>query len=172
MGHKDKPNVAMAIAQSKSTDASGLIKQLDGKTIVPFGFELLKIEETRKGVMGSEDLSGLRETWQDYQPNDLHWPLMSEKLKDIVKDHLTGKEGMRWLKCKVHGEGEARTYYIPRFAKKLDVLDKDGTTYISGKNRVHLPVFALSKIIQYAIFHEADSHNFWKISLFLLSARR
>jgi hypothetical protein len=162
---KHKPKIAMAIALKRTqVDHYDLIKSFDGKSTVRFAFELHKMSETRTGVTESKDLSGLSEIWLDYQACDWNLPMMSEKLKDLVDEHLTGDEGVDWLKCKVHGGDETRTYYVLRFAKKLRVLDREKTRYVPGTNHVILPAFSLSKVSKYAIFHSELSHNFWKIT--------
>jgi len=144
-----------------------MIKQLEGKTSFPYKFELKKIIETEDGLVISDDFSNLAEIWPDYLPNNLAWPLMSERLKNIINDHLSGKEGINWISAYVGYKEEERLYYIPRFNKKLDVLDFEKTKYIPGTDQIVSPCFSLKKIQCYVIFHNDLTHELWKITPFL-----
>jgi hypothetical protein len=161
---KHTPKLASAISLKEPKPEHELISALEGKSSMPFAFELRKITETKNGIVESADLTGLRETWLDLQPNSLAWPMMSARMRELIEGHLTGNEGVDWIKCKVHGEGEIRTYYILRFTKKLNVLDKKKTHYVPGTDLVIKPVFSLAKIDKYSIFHNELSRNFWKIT--------
>jgi len=161
---KNSPQVASAFAPEGTKLAHRLIPELDNANELPFDLELVKLSSGKKGLIKSDDLSSLKEIWLDYQPNSLAWPLFSEKLKTIITMNLTGKEGINWITAKVIGNSEQRIYYIPRFEKMLDVLDIQKTMYIQGTDHVIRPVFSISKISLYNIFHQPEAFNFWKIT--------
>ena len=141
-----------------------LIPKLEGKTSLPFDFQLMKLTEGDNNLVKSSDLTGVEPIWLDYQPNDMAWPLMSERMMLIIMNHLTGQECIDWLSCIVKGADDQRTYYVLRFNKLLDVLDKDKTIYVNGTDHIIKPVFALSRILNYSIFPKPLSHGLWKFT--------
>lgn len=161
---KNNPKVASAFAPEGTKLAHELITELDNVKELPFELNLVKLTVGKNGLIESNDLSDLKEIWQDYQPNSLAWPLMSEKLKSVIEKSLTGNEGIDWISVIVKGSGEQRKYYIPRFSKMLDVLDKQKTIFVQGTDRVIRPVFSLSKIDKYNVFHQPSAHSLWKIT--------
>lgn len=82
---------------------------------------------------------------------------------NLIKSNLTGKECINWISAKINNGDEERIYYIPRFEKKLDVLDEKNTMYVKGTDHIIRPHFSLKKIKDLTIFHTPDSHGFWKI---------
>ena len=164
---KHKPELASAFALQETKLNHELIPILDDKTFLPFEFELRKVKEGKDGLIISNNLAGLSEIWLDYQPNSLAWPLMSEKLKSVIEKHLTGNEAIDWIQAVVNANGEQRAYYIPRFKRKLESLDRERTKYVPGTDQILKSCFSLSKINKYAIFHDELTHNLWKISPFL-----
>lgn len=104
----------------------------------------------------------MKEIWLDYQPNSLAWPMLSLKVKSLIEDNLTGREGITWIKAKVNFIEEQRVYYIPRFAKKLDVLNRGKTMFVPGTEQIIKPFFALSKIQSLSVFHKPSL--FWQIA--------
>jgi hypothetical protein len=165
MGMKNPQKVASAFAPDNIKLAYQLIQDLESISVLPFDLNLLKLSLKKDRLVNSDDLSDLNETWLDYQPNSLAWPLASEKLKIIIEKSLTGNEGIDWIVAHVFGNGERREYYIPRFKKLLDVLDIDKTMFIPGTNRIIKPCFSLSKISKYSVFHKPSENNLWEITL-------
>ncbi len=156
--------LASAFAPEGTKLAHELIQDLDNFNELPFDLELYLLSDRQEGLIKSKELSSLKETWLDYQPNSLAWPLMSEKMKLIIINHLTGSETIDWIAAKVIGNGEARKYYIPRFQKKLDVLDIQKTMFVQNTDKIIRPCFSLSKIENYNVFHLPSSYNLWKIT--------
>lgn len=161
---KNNSKVASAFAPEGTKLAHELITELDNVKELPFALNLVKLEVGKNGLMESSDLSDLKEIWQDYQPNSLAWPLMSEKLKSLIEKNLSGNEGIDWISVTVKGSGEQQKYYIPRFSKMLDVLDMQKTMFVQGTDRVIRPVFSLSKIDKYNVFHQPSAYSLWKIT--------
>lgn len=159
-----KGALSSAFAPSGVKTDHELIHELNGNTELPFNLELFKLSDDKNGIIKSNDLTSLKEIWLDYQPNNLAWPLMSEKLKTTIEKYLTGNEGLDWISVKVTGNGEQRVYYIPRFENMLDVLDTEKTMFVQGTDRIIRPCFSLMKINKYAVFHQPSSHNLWKIT--------
>ena len=85
-------------------------------------------------------------------------------MKFIFEKNLTGNEGIDWISVIVKRYDDKRIYFIPRFAEMLDVLDIQKTLFIQGTDMVIRPVFSLSKISKYSVFHQPSSHNLWKIT--------
>lgn len=156
--------LASAFAPKGSKADHELIKELNGKNKLPFELSLIKLDVGKNGLIESNDLSGLKEIWLDYQPNSLAWPLMSERLKSIIEANLTENEQIDWIECKVKNGTEQRTYFILRFNKMLDVLDKQKTLFVQGTDHIIRPVFASSKINAYNIFSAPSSYELWKIT--------
>lgn len=166
MSAKDeRGSSASAFAPEGTKLAQDLISDLEGIRQLPFELNLIKLDVGKDGLIKSNDLTGIKNVWKDYQLNSMAWPLMSEKLKSVIEANLTGKEEVDWIAVVVNGLDEQRTYYIPRFNKKLDVLDVEKTMYVPGTNHTIKPVFSFSKINEYNAFTESSSgNNLWKIT--------
>lgn len=160
----DRPPLAFAMEPPGTPLNFELINALEGKHELPFAFHLLKMSKGKKGMEKSEDLSDLDTIWLDYQPNSQVWPLMSERMRLLVEQHLTGKEGIDWINATINGIGEKRTYYILRFNQPLDVLDEEKTMFVEGTNRIIKPWFSLSKINGFTLFNKPAATNSWKIT--------
>jgi Immunity protein family (Imm11) len=154
---------ASAYAPGEPRLAHELVAELDGMEDLPFELELVKVTVGETGLAESSDLGGLESVWLDYQPNNLAWPLMSKRMRTVVSDNLTGKEGVDWVGARVNGAGEQRKYYIPRFERKLDVLDEQKTTYVRGTERVIRPCFSSRKISSLSMFHVPSANGLWKV---------
>ena len=138
---KELPEVASAYTSYSKVSYTDIISMLEGKTEMPFNFELVKLTELDNDLDESKDLSGLKVIWLDYQPNCFAWPIFSEKLKAVIDENLTGNESVDWLSCNIFGNNEKRTYYVLRFNKLLDVLDFDNTTFVNGTDHIIQPFF-------------------------------
>jgi hypothetical protein len=161
---KNTSKLTSAFAPEGTKLAHELIQDLDGLGELPFQLELYMLSEGQTGLIKKKELNGLNEIWLDYQPNSLAWPLVSEKMKAIIINHLTGNETIEWITAKVIGNGEVRKYYIPRFQKKLDVLDMQKTMFVQGTDKIIRPCFSLSKVKNYNVFNLPSSYNLWKIT--------
>lgn len=155
---------ASAFAPKDVKLAHLLIPDLEGINMLPFELNLIKLEAGKDGLIESNDLSGIKEMWLDYQSNSLAFPLMSEKLKLLIDNNITGEEHIDWIACKVKNKTEGRPYFILRFNKILDVLDKQQTMFIEGTDHIIRPVFNSSKIKEYTIFTQPSSYDLWKIT--------
>lgn len=166
MSAKDeRGSSASAFAPEGTKLAQDLISDLEGIHQLPFELNLIKLDAGKDGLIKSNDLTDIKNVWKDYQLNSMAWPLMSEKLKSVIEANLTGKEEVDWIIVVVNGPDEQRTYYIPRFNKRLDVLDVENTMYVPGTNHTIKPVFSFSKISEYNAFTEPSSdNNLWKIT--------
>jgi len=161
---KSYPKIASAFAPEGAKLAHELISELGNVNELPFELSLVKLTVGNNGLIESNDLSDLNDIWVDYQPNSLAWPLMSDKLKSVIEQYLTGNEGIGWISAIVNAPNEQRTYYIPIFSKMLDVLDTQKTMFVQGTDRIIRPVFSFSKIGGYSVFHQPSDHNLWKIT--------
>jgi hypothetical protein len=156
--------LASAFAPDGTKLAQDLIPELEGINVLPFDLSLVNLSVGKNGLIQSDDLTGIKEIWVDYQPNSLAWPIMSERLKSVIESNLTGNENIDWITCKIKSDKEERQYYIPRFNKMLDVLDMQKTLFVKDMDFVIRPVFAVSKISTYSIFHKPATHDLWKIT--------
>ncbi|UCA61685.1 hypothetical protein KB553_09135 [Chryseobacterium rhizoplanae] len=161
----EKGPSASAFAPEGTKLAQDLISDLEGRNQLPFKLNLIKLDVDKDSLIKSSDLSGIKELWKDYQINRFAWPLMSEKMKSIFENNLTGNEGIDWIEAIIVAPNEQRTYYIPRFNKKLDVLNMEKTMFVPGTDYTIKPVFSFSKISNYNAFTESSSkNNHWKIT--------
>lgn len=160
-------NVASAYAPSGAKLAQELIEDLENKYELPFELNMVKLTIGKNSIEESDDLNGIETIWLDYLPNSFAWPLFSNRLKSIISNHLTGQENIDWISAKINTLSEQKEYYIPRFRDKLDVLDKENSTYIPDTDHIIKPCFSLFKISQYSIFHFPLDSNLWKITSIL-----
>lgn len=156
--------IPSAFAPEGTPLAQDLVTVLNDVNRLSFSFNLVKLDVGKDGLIESNDLSGLKEIWLDYQPNNLAWPLMSERLKLLIEANLTGSEQIDWVTCIVKNGVDERFYFILRFNKMLDVLDMEKTFFVQGTDHIIKPVFANHKIHRYSIFPKPSSHNLWKIT--------
>lgn len=134
-----------------------LINYLKDRETLPFDLVLHDVYISHKLIKG-----GLSNTFHDYQPNNLAWPLMSERMKSIIINNLTGKEPLKWISAVVQGVCESRKYYIPMFTKRLNILNRERSVIIPSSGIVAKPCFNGDIIKDYAIIH--GPNMFWQIS--------
>jgi hypothetical protein len=164
---KDKALLPSAFAPKDSKFTLDLIPELDNTDVLPFELDLVILSIGRKGLIKSNNFKDVENLWLDLMPNSMAFPLMSNRLKEIIDRNLTGNEHINWIHAKIHGNGEEQIYYIPRFEKMLDVLDVKNTIYVEGTDHIIKPCFSITKISNYSIFHEPSSKQLSKITLFL-----
>lgn len=165
---KEKKEMASAFAPKNTKLGHDLIEEVADLKELPFELSLVKLSVRKGELIESNDLSGIKDIWLDYQINSLAWPLFSNRLKLIIEKNLTGKEGINWIAAKINAKintiKEQRIYYIPSFTKKLDVLDLEQTWFVEGTTAIINPYFSLSKIKKYSMFSTPSDYNFWKIT--------
>jgi hypothetical protein len=162
LAEKVKSSTAFAYSPGETPLAHELIPDVIRNMELPFGLILKKVTTDKKGLQISDDLSKIKRLWQDYQPNNLAWPLMSERMKNLVNLHLTGKEGISWIIARVSGNNECKEYFIPRFSYKHDVIDEQRTLFIPGTNHIIKPVLSYVKIANYSLF--SAPQLYWEIT--------
>ena len=144
--------------------AQDLVSLLDDSVVLPFDLTLIKLIPHTSGIETSGDLSDLREIWLDYLPNSLAWPLVSEKLMQIIARQLIHDEDLFWISASVSTAAETRNYYVPRFGTMHDVLDWEKTTMVPKTKHIIRPVFSAAKLRELAIFPLPAENNLWKIT--------
>jgi len=162
LSEKIKQGTAFAYTEGETPLSHELIPEMVGKIELPFELILKKVISGKNGLQVSTDISDLKYLWLDYQPNNLAWPLMSEKMRNVICQNLTGKEGIIWMKVNVKSIGESKMYFIPRFEKRLDVLDEQKTIFVPGSKHIIKPVFSLKKVLSYNFFNKPQ--DFWEIT--------
>ncbi len=111
-----------------------------------------------------EDAEENAEVWTDYPANYFAWPIMSEKLKDIIESSATGQEGIDFIKLKVRHYSLEKIYYLLRFNKAIDSIDKENTLFVKDTDLIIKPVFRADKLDQYHIFYKPQAYDLWRIS--------
>ena len=159
--NKVKKNTAFAFAESDTLLASNLVPCLKDKDEFPFDLVLKKSVFSKGRWMSSDDTSDLLYVWMDFLQNDLAFPFMSMEMKKIVESNLTGYEGVIWMRINVRHGSECRFYYMPRFEKKLDVINENKTTYVESSGLILKPVFSLLKVSKFSIFYKPQT--FWEM---------
>lgn len=149
---KVKKGTAVANTEGETPLSHDLMPAMRGLTEVPFELKLKNVAYVNRKLVVSDDLSGIQHLWPDLQPNNLAWILLSEKAKDLIEPRLTLKEGIVWMQVWVKSDIQIRKYFIPRFERKLDVLDQEKTLFSPGSEFALKPVFSLAKIADYNVF--------------------
>ncbi len=162
LSEKIKQSTAFACTEEETPTSHELIPDVKTKTHLPFELTLKKMVAGNEGLTMDENISDLKNLWLDYQPNNLAWPLLSEKMKGIVSEILTGQEGITWIEAVVKANTEKRIYYIPCFSKELDVLNESETSFVPGTSHAIVPVFSSQKIANYSMFYLPQDH--WEIT--------
>lgn len=157
---QNSKEIASAFINSVMPDRVNIIEFLKLNPKLTLKFSLFKLCVTKNGIVKSSDLSTLQAVWLDYQPNDEAWPLFSEKLKVVIENNLTGKEGLSWINANVNYNNlEEKIYYIPYFKNSLDVLDYAYSTYVEGTDALIKPFFSFEKISNYNIITTPESYR-------------
>ena len=152
---------AIAYPPKEFSISHELIAKLEDRNELPFDLTFKRVEQSESGLKVSEQVGDL-EVWTDYLPNSFVWPFMSDKIRSIIDINLTGEEGISWITAKVKGSHEEKSYNIPRFARKLDVLDFDRTVFAEGTDHIVIPYFSSQKVKPFSLFHTPD--NFCRIT--------
>ena len=166
LGGKNTSPAASAFApeEIRKMDAHDkLISVIENVSELPFELTLVKLTITKKGLAKSPDLTGVKMLWSDYLANSQAWPLFSMRAKEIIENCLTGNEELSWISASVRGNNEKQTYYIARFAKPLDVLDMDNTTFVPETDSIIKPVFSWPKVKDYSVIYRPSYGESWKI---------
>jgi hypothetical protein len=138
-----------------------MISMLEGVDRFPLPLCMVHTTMKEGKVTWTQDLKGIHDRWPDYPQNQFAYPFMSGRMAEIVKSYLTGEENVDWIVADVSAESESRLYYLPRFLKKLDVLDLEKTR-ISALGTYSVGYFKEEKIRQFAMFHSRFSS--WQIT--------
>jgi len=153
----------VAYSKIKVGPSYEVIKTVVDASVLYFDLTIKEVIETKKGLIVNDSFDTSADIWLDYIPNSLAWPLMSEKLKNIIDNNITGEEGISWISANVECGSESKKYYILKFTKKPDVLNLDKTLFVAGTDSIIKPVFAQDKILNLAIFSKPAYADHWKI---------
>ncbi len=148
---------SVAYAPKGTPVAHRLLSQIDSWTTVPFHLELHSVRISSHLVVGDTC-----DSFFDYQPNSLAWPVLSRKIRIIIESNLTGQEGLEWKEITIKGRTQTTQYYIPTFTKKLDTLDVNHSVFAASSGMLIKGCFDHSKIGKYAVFHRPGL--FWRIT--------
>lgn len=132
---------------------------------MPYEFTLKRVSFSKGDCLLTDDVEKEKYIWTDCQMGD--FLLFSQKLKDIISNHLTGNERFKWVSCKVHYKEEVRIYYTPVFTEKVDVWNMEYTVFSEWTDSENFdvlkPVFSQRKIESLGLFCGGYSRfSFWK----------
>ncbi len=117
-----------------------------------------------KNSLISENAEKDADVWKDYPPNWFAWPILSEKMKQLIESNLTGQEGIDFITVKVSHYSVSRLYYILRFNRKIECLDKAKSMYAPSTDFLIRPVFRGDFLDQYHTLGRPEGHDLWKIT--------
>ena len=124
-------------------------------------FKLITVESNG---LAYHDVKPSDKVWQDYPPNAFALPIFSEKFKNSINEGLTGKEEIDWININVKHFDDQRIYYLLRFNKLYDVIDKQNTLYVKNTNQIIRPCFKEKVFNEIAISPKPQNHDLWKIT--------
>ena len=161
---KNRRSVAVACAPENTPPAYQLVEGLLDVDALSFELTLKKLLFRSRGVVESDDLTGVQHVWCDFQPNSLAWPIMSPQLRDVIDQNVTEEDAIDWVKVLIRqGSMTARPYYLLRFKTQKDVLNVEATVYAGADPPfVAQPVFAAHKIAPVSVFCVPEDD--WQIS--------
>ncbi len=130
-------------------DDDGSVAEAPGKkTLVDWAEDII----IQKKIPFEYLISSNEPQLQDYLADDLGIPLMSEKLKNIIDKHLTGKENLQWYDAIVNYKNKKITYYVPKFMNNLDVLNNEKSMFNRKTGSLIKANLLISKIENYSFF--------------------
>ncbi len=150
----------IAYSPKGSPQPHHLISQIDSKQLNEFPFDM-KLHSAAIGKSGIE-VGDISDEHTDIQPNNLAWPLMSLRLKEIIDSSLTGNESLTWISIKLVGKTKDYTYFLPFFSDKRDILDIEHSIFVGPWNTLLKPYFKSQKVKTLAFFN-GDPNN-WQVS--------
>ena len=163
---QDSRSVAIACAPEGISPYFTLMADLMTLDKAPFDLTLKNVSFGKNGSIESNNLSGLKHLWFDYQPNSFAWPIMSERMREVVDSHASGDEHYDWLPVNINsGATGPRTYFMLRFNKGNDVLDTENSVFHKLNHKPDLlvkPAFSKEKIANLCVFGRPDG-MFWQI---------
>ena len=163
LSHWQRDDLAVAFTIGKPPISYELVPSLEGKNRLPFDLFSKNVNIIQGEFVLNDDLTSLNFIWLDFLPNCLAWPMMSERMKEIIRNDLTGLEEVDWVMVNVRLAEEQRPYFIPRFSKELDVLNFQETTYVPNTKHIIKPCFSIEKVEKYSIFYKPISHFSWSM---------
>ncbi len=94
--------------------------------------------ELAKAMVGHDKLPFILESsgnlgdLPDYLPNSIAWPMMSTRFVELVTRYIAGRKDISWIEALVKCDENLIRYQIPRFDRKLDILNEAKTIFAKG----------------------------------------
>ncbi len=155
--------MAVACAPEDIPASHTLIEPMQGINNLPFELILKRLVFSRGAIRKFDDLDSLKYLWLDYQPNSLAWPVLSERMRELIDRNATGEEGIDWISVMIRrGEVEARQYHILRFKQPVDVLNREQTIFAGATDLIVRPAFDQAKVANLSVFCAPEP--FWQIT--------
>ncbi|WP_210515569.1 imm11 family protein [Hymenobacter terricola] len=163
---QDSRHAAVACAPENILPYFTIMAEIINQNKIPFDLTLKKVSFGKSGSVESPNLSGLKHQWFDYLPNTFAWPVMSERLREIIDYHASGDEQYEWIRVNINSETSGfRRYFMLRFKKQNDVLDLEKSVFHKLINKPKFlvnPAFSQEKIANLCVFGRPDD-MFWQI---------
>ena len=162
---KENTGWDITAATSKEIDSTKeLYSMVDKDNTFLYTLTLKKIRATKKGIEYSDDISQFSDPWLDMIMNDFSIPLFSKNLKNYIDKNIKDIDYQRWINIEISGNNCVRTYYVPKFIKKLDVLNIEKCTLNEEDGSIIVPCFSYAKIQKYVLFQEFDGEEYqWRV---------
>ena len=150
-------------SKSDVSPAHELTKELLSKDEFACDAHFRRIEIAKNGLVYSDSLP-TDDVWKDYPANEFAFPLLSEGFMNLIKANTTSIDAIDFIKFPIQHFDQKRTYYILRFNKLHDVIDRKLTTYVKGTDHIIVPCFTAAAFDSIQIASKPISHDLWRIT--------
>ena len=149
-----------AVAPDDIDITEKLYKMVSKDNMLLYDLKLKSVKVTKSGLLYSDDISQFDNIWLDILITNLAVPLFSDKVKDFF--NIEGEDYIKWITVRIHGNDDIKTYYVPEFTKRLDVLNIEKCKFYD--DRIIVPCFSYKKIQKYVLFHQPDNEEYlWRV---------
>lgn len=163
LNFKEQSDVAIAYTEIETLLPHEIISDIKNLELFPYKMFLKNSYLDRFGEFQTNfNLTNIKPLWLDLIPNNLGWYIISEKMKFVISNNIKGAEYIDFIRVDIYSEDDCRDYYIIKFNKSLDVLDKSKTIYVKNTAKIIRPVFDFLKIKDLNIFNIGDRTD-WEI---------
>jgi hypothetical protein len=102
------------------------------------------------------------EITHDYLNNNCPLPVVSPKMKQLIDENTTEKDGIIWLDIVVNTPTRKLIFHLLTLTIFNEVLDKSKTIYVANTDHVVKPVFDVNLISDINVFTKGNSFN-WQM---------
>ncbi len=155
-----RKELVLVLNKTDLEDESELFKLIERKNKLPFSCVVKKYVNEIDKSYPTDNFENVKLIWADFIGNIDSLPMFSKKMKNVIDNYLTSKNNIHWKEAKVDKfDGENRTYYLPWFNEKMDVLDNEKTTYkeIEGHKLLFTAYYDYEKVKDLHFFHKPNT---------------